>query len=67
MNAPPAATVALPEEIDNMLGVKVAVTAWSEFNVTVHCPIPLQPPPDQPLKDVPDAALAVSVTVAPVS
>jgi hypothetical protein len=71
LNAAPAATVALLEEIDNTLTGRitenVALTAWAELNVTVHVPVPLQPAPDQPLKDEPDAALAVSVTVAPVS
>jgi len=31
----------------------------------VQLPVPLQPPPDQPLKVEPDAVDAVKVTVAP--
>ena len=35
-------------------GVKVAVTDRSELIVTVHVPVPLHPPPDQPPKLEPD-------------
>jgi hypothetical protein len=46
------------------LAAKVAVTALPELIVTVHLPVPLQPP-DQPLKLEPALAAAVSVTVEP--
>ena len=45
--------------------MKVAVTLWSEFIVTLQVPVPLQAPP-QPWKIEPFAGLAVSVTWVPV-
>jgi hypothetical protein len=57
----PALAPALPPE----LAVNVAVTPCSELIVTAHVPVPLQPPPDQPLKVEPDAGVAVSVTIVP--
>jgi hypothetical protein len=33
--------------------------------VTVHMPVPVQPPPDHPLKASPSDGAAVSVTVDP--
>ena len=45
--------------------VKAAVTDMAEFTVTVHVPVPPQPPPLQPLNVEPLAGVAVSVTVAP--
>ena len=33
--------------------------------VTAHVPVPLQPPPDQPVNTEPDAGAAVNVTVDP--
>jgi hypothetical protein len=42
-----------------------AVTAWSPFIVTVHGPVPEQPPPDQPSNMEPAAGVAVSVTPLP--
>lgn len=46
--------------------MNVAVTEVAAFMVTVHVPVPVQPPPDQPVKVEPDVALAVSVTLLPV-
>src|SRR5688572_17359768 len=43
--------------------VKVAVTIFAESSVTTQVPRPLHPPPDQPSKSEPVAALAVSVTI----
>ena len=45
-------------------GLNVAVTVWAEFIVTVHVPVPEQPP-DQPVKVDPEAGAAVSVTGVP--
>ena len=45
--------------------LKVAVTLWAEFMVTVQVPVPEQPPPDQPVKVEPELAVAVSVTDVP--
>ena len=47
--------------------VKVALTDWSPFIVTVQVPIPEQPPPDQPANRLPSSATAVSVTWVPSS
>lgn len=47
------------------LAVKVAVTVVAALRVTVQPPVPLHPPPDQPPKVDPAAAVAVSVTAAP--
>ena len=44
---------------------KPAVTDVSESTVTVHVPVPEQPPPDHPLNDEPGPGDAVSVTVDP--
>ena len=44
---------------------KVAVTPCAALSVTVQPPIPLQPPPDQPAKIDPGAAVWVSVTTVP--
>ncbi len=43
----------------------MAVTLVSEFIVTVHLPLPEQPPPLQPVKAEPEAGEAVSVTRLP--
>ena len=51
--------------VDGALAVKLAVTVRFELIVTVQVPVPLQTPPDQPLKFEPDAADAVKVTVVP--
>jgi hypothetical protein len=43
----------------------VAVTVVSVLTVAWQVPVPLQPPPDHPVKWEPDAAAAVSVTCVP--
>ena len=48
------------------VAANVAVMASSALMVTVQTPVPLQPPPDQPLKLEPDAGDAVKVTEEPV-
>jgi len=45
--------------------LKVAVTLFAAFMVTVHVPVPEHPPPDHPAKVEPDAAVAVNMTLAP--
>ena len=45
--------------------VNVAVTVVSPPMVTMHVPVPEQPPPDQPENVEPVAAVAVNVTVVP--
>jgi hypothetical protein len=45
--------------------VKVAVTDWSKLIVTVHVPVPLHPPPDQPAKLEPELGEALNVTIVP--
>ncbi len=45
--------------------VKLAVTLWAAFMVTVHVPTPEQPPPDQPVKVTPVAAVAFRATWVP--
>ena len=42
---------------------KLAVTVWEAFIVTVQVPVPVHPPPLQPVKELPAAGVAVSVTV----
>jgi hypothetical protein len=49
------------------LAVKVAVTVWAAAMVTVHWPVPVQPPPVQPVKVDVRLGAAVKVTVAPAS
>src|SRR5439155_4094658 len=44
--------------------LKVAVTDWFAFIVTVQVPVPLQAP-DQPAKKVPLPGVAVSLTLVP--
>jgi hypothetical protein len=44
---------------------KVAVTVVSLLKVTVHVPVPEQPPPDQPVNPDPASGLAVRMTVLP--
>src|SRR5271170_913359 len=45
--------------------VNVAVTVCAAFMVTLHVPVPEQPPPDQPANEEPELASAVSVTSCP--
>jgi hypothetical protein len=70
---PPGAEVTepLPEPAPSVtesvyvLSVKLAVTVVAAVIVTVHVPVPLHPPPLQPLKTEPVAGVAVSVTGVP--
>jgi len=45
--------------------MKLAVTVWAALIVTVQEPVPVQPPPLQPVNVEPAAAVAVSVTDEP--
>jgi len=45
--------------------LKLAVTVIFAFIVTVHSPVPLHPPPDQPSKSDPGAAVAERDTAVP--
>ena len=45
--------------------LKLAVIVAFAFNVTVHSPVPLHPPPDQPSKVDPTAAVAERDTTLP--
>src|SRR5262245_14889602 len=45
--------------------LNVAVTDVAALIVTVHIPVPAQPPPFQPVKSEPAAGVAVNVTVVP--
>ena len=49
----------------NPVRVNVAVTVVALFRGTAHVPVPLHPPPDQPVKVDPVAAVAVRVMVVP--
>jgi len=69
---PPPVTVPVPvpavstERMNEpAAAVNVAVTAWTEFMVTVHAPVPEQPAPDQPEKLEPLLGTAVRVTLCP--
>ncbi|HSR97548.1 MAG TPA: hypothetical protein VLM79_10880 [Kofleriaceae bacterium] len=61
-------TVPLPKRSDLRMTVRVrtssnvAFTVVAALIVVVQVPVPLQPPPDQPVKVEPGDALAVSVT-----
>src|SRR5258705_3117108 len=46
-------------------GAKVAVTAGAAFMVTAQVPVPVQPPPLQPVNVEPAAGVAVRVTTVP--
>src|SRR5438034_9287516 len=47
--------------------LKVAVTVVAAETVTTHDPVPVHPPPLQPLKIEPAAGVAVSVTAVPLA
>jgi len=59
--APAVVTVSAKDDC-----TKLAVTVVAAFMVTVHVPVPVQPPPLQPVNVEPAAAAAVSVTDVPV-
>ena len=61
----PTPVPAVVTESGYVLSVNVAVTDVVEVIVTVHVPVPLQPPPLQPLKTEPADGAAVSVTAVP--
>lgn len=44
---------------------KIALTAAFAFNEIEHVPVPVQPPPDHPVKIERDADVAVNVTIVP--
>jgi len=46
-------------------GVNVAVTVVFALTVTEQVPVPVQPPPDQPVNAYPDAGAALSVSDVP--
>ena len=48
-------------------GPKVAVMLTAEASVTAQGPVPVHPPPLQPVKLDPEPALAVRVTVVPLA
>ena len=64
-----AATVPLPvplvATVRFSLAANVAVTLVAAVIATVHVPVPLHPPPDQPANDEPAAGDAVSMTTVP--
>ena len=49
----------------NRGGSKAALTVAAPATVTVQAPVPAQPPPLQPVKTLPAAGVALSVTTAP--
>jgi len=51
--------------VNTKVGAKVAVTVVAAEIVTVQAPVPVHPPPLQPLKVEPAAGAAVSVTAVP--
>jgi hypothetical protein len=57
-------TIRSGREVD-VAALKVAVTPVAALSVTLQVPVPVHPPPLQPPKTEPDAALAVSVTRVP--
>jgi hypothetical protein len=62
--------VAVPPDVVSMKfapALNVAVTVIAAFIVTVHVPVPLQPPPLHPKKLLPDPAVAVNVTCVPLA
>jgi len=48
-----------------IVSLKFAVTAIAAVTVTVHVPVPVQPPPLQPVNVEPSSGIAVSVTTVP--
>ena len=71
---PAGALVTVPLPVPALLTVranvgtsKVAMTVVVAFKVTVQGPVPVQPPPLQPLNVEPVAGVAVSVTVVPLA
>src|SRR5207247_631336 len=71
---PTGALVTVPLPVPALLTVsaklgrlKVAVTVVAAETVTVHDPVPVHPPPLQPLKIEPAAGVAVSVTAVPLA
>jgi hypothetical protein len=60
----PGFTVIVTEEL---LLLKVAVTAVAAVTVTEHPPVPLHPPPLQPPNVEPSAAVAVNATTCPLA
>src|SRR5687767_7758208 len=63
-DAPPKASgLGLAEPVGvPAASVKVAVTVAAAESVTTHVPVPLQPPPLQPVKSESPPGLAVNVT-----
>jgi len=67
---PPGLLATVPDPVTTTLSwgalwmtLNVAVTFWLEDIVTVHVEaLPLQPPPDQPVKDEPAPAVAERTT-----
>src|SRR2546425_8145241 len=62
----PAPVPAL-ETVSANVGAKVAVTVVAAESVTTHVPVPLQPPPLQPVKVEPAAGVALKVTTVPLA
>src|SRR5438093_1124763 len=62
-------TVPLPTTVtlNRKMRTKFAATLRAWFIVTWQVPLPEQPPPLQPVKPEPEAAVAVSVTTVPSS
>jgi hypothetical protein len=65
VTVPPPAPALLTVSV-KLCWANVAVTAWAALIVTVHVPVPVQPPPLQPVNVEPAAGVAVKVTAAPV-
>src|SRR5207237_514574 len=63
----PLPVPALLTDSGNVWRVKVAVTVVAALIVTLHVPVPVQPPPLQPANNEPDADVAVNVTTVPAS
>src|SRR6267142_1996575 len=63
---PPPAPVLLTVS-EKLWSAKVAVTVCAALIVTVQVPVPVQPPPLQPVKAEPAAGVAVSVTAVPLA